>query len=266
MQANETLNPRERILFEWAFLIAIGFLLLVAALSATAEQVPQKTFASAWEASHALYQAVQNSDGQAVMAILGVGPELVSSGDDAIDRLQHVRFVQKYEQMHRLVREQDGDTVLYIGAENWPFPFPLVATNGKWRFDSVAGAQEIAARRIGENESMAIQVCQDLATAVQPVSGKETGDPALQLARKLASGGAGVAKLEPFHGYNFRIGSEQSVGVALVAYPAQYGVSGVMTFIVLPGGSVYEKDLGSETATVAPQIDGKPDGQWAVVQ
>ena len=34
--------------------------------------------------------------------------------------------------MHRLVKEPDGSTVLYIGAENWPFPIPLTSKNGAW--------------------------------------------------------------------------------------------------------------------------------------
>jgi hypothetical protein len=43
-------------------------------------------------------------------------------------------------------------SLLYIGAENWPFPIPLVSQNGVWRFDSDAGVHEIRYRRIGENE------------------------------------------------------------------------------------------------------------------
>ena len=46
---------------------------------------------------------------------------------------------KKYQEMHRLVREPDGSTVLYIGAENWPFPIPLVSKNGAWYFDSKTG-------------------------------------------------------------------------------------------------------------------------------
>src|SRR5260370_6882812 len=65
--------------------------------------------------------------------------------------------------MHRLVGEADGSTVLYIGAENWPFPIPLVAKNGSWYFDSQTGTEEIKFRRIGENEATAIQVCEEFA-------------------------------------------------------------------------------------------------------
>src|SRR5437016_10211652 len=46
---------------------------------------------------------------------------------------------------------------LYIGAENWPFPIPLVSKNGAWYFDSDSGKQEILFRRVGENEATAIE-------------------------------------------------------------------------------------------------------------
>lgn len=52
-------------------------------------------------------------------------------------------------------------------------------------------------------------------------------------------------------------------GFALVAFPAQYGVSGIMTFIVNHEGVVYQKDLGPNTATIARGIKlFNPDGSW----
>ena len=266
MRTNMTFKT-SRILFSAGKIAGVIVALLVAGFSqvALAQQSSAKTFASAGEAVQALYQAVKNNDEPAVQAILGAGSELTSSGDEAIDMLERNEFVQEYREMHRLVREADGTTVLYIGAANWPFPVPLVAKNGKWRFDADRGNQEISARIIGENESLAIQVCQDLGKASQVTADySTTEDAALAFARKLATNSPDANR--PFKGYRFKIGSEQSVGVVLVAYPAEYGVSGVMTFVVLPGGSVYEKDLGRKTETVAAQINGKPDGNWASVQ
>jgi hypothetical protein len=53
-------------------------------------------------------------------------------------------------------------------------------------------------------------------------------------------------------------------GFALVAYPASYGVSGVMTFIVNQDGIVYQKDLGLTTAQVANAMKTyNPDQTWA---
>ena len=52
-------------------------------------------------------------------------------------------------------------------------------------------------------------------------------------------------------------------GFALVAFPAQYGVSGVMTFIVNQDGVVYQKDLGQNTAAIARAMkEFNPDGTW----
>lgn len=88
----------------------------------------------------------------------------------------------------------------------------------------------------------------------------------------------------PFRGYNFRIltaqggsargGAENYImngkmpgGYALLAYPARYGYSGVMTFIVNREGVVYEKDLGSETSKVAADIkEYNPDKTWKAVR
>ena len=132
-----------------------------------AQQSAPKTFASAGEASNALFQAVQSDDEQALQAILGAGKEVTSSSDEIEDKLERDGFVQKYQEMHRLVLEPDKTTVLYVGAENWPFPIPLVAENGRWHFDSGSGRNEIMYRRIGQNEAMVIGAFRLLVLAQQ---------------------------------------------------------------------------------------------------
>ena len=52
----------------------------------------------------------------------------------------------------------DGRAVLIIGKDEYPFPIPVVAEGGAWRFDTAAGAEEILDRRIGQNELAAIKV------------------------------------------------------------------------------------------------------------
>ncbi len=55
-------------------------------------------------------------------------------------------------------------------------------------------------------------------------------------------------------------------GFALVAWPAQYGKTGVHTFIVNQDGQVYEKDLGPQTTTLAPAMKSfNPDFSWTPV-
>src|SRR6266849_382091 len=124
-----------------ARVVASTVLLLVVgcAGSSFAQQLQPKTFSSPAEATSALFQAAQREDEQTLETILGAGKEVTSSNDEVEDKLERERFTQKYQEMHRLVREPDGSTVLYIGAENWPFPIPLVSKNGAWYFDSDTG-------------------------------------------------------------------------------------------------------------------------------
>jgi len=88
----------------------------------------------------------------------------------------------------------------------------------------------------------------------------------------------------PYHGYYFRIltgqgpeapGGQRTYvvkglmigGFALLAYPADYGVSGIKTFIVNHRGVVYEKDLGAATRTLAAQTTRfNPDKSWKPIQ
>ena len=100
-------------------------------LPSAAQQPGQKTFSSAEDASSALFTAAQSNDEKAMLSILGAdGKEIVSSGDEAEDSQARANFAAKYQEMHRLVKEPDGTTVLYIGAKNWPTPIPLVNKGG----------------------------------------------------------------------------------------------------------------------------------------
>src|SRR5713226_2829823 len=208
--------------------------LLIASCSQTshAQKSGLETFSSPGKATSALFQAVQNSDEEALERILRAGKEVTSSNDEIEDKLERKRFSQKYQEMHRLVREADGSTVLYIGAENWPFPIPLVSRNGAWYFDSKSGAEEIKFRRIGENEAAAIQVCEEFAMAKNAADAKAASeDPITKFAESLASAGTASAdskESNPFHGYYFRIvvrnpSSDVSAhgkrGLRLIAYP-----------------------------------------------
>jgi hypothetical protein len=131
-----------------------------------AQQQGQKTFASAEEASNALFTAAQSNDEKAMLAIFGPdGKQVVYSGDDVQDHEMHANFAKKYQEMHRLVNEPDGTTSLIIGAENWPAPIPLVHKGNVWYFDTEAGTREILYRRVGRNEITTIHVCQELVAA-----------------------------------------------------------------------------------------------------
>ena len=137
---------------------------MVGVYPSAAQQSSQQTFPSAAEASQGLFQAVQHAHVQAIANILGGPTDLTSCGDEAQDKVERELFVQKYQEMHRLVKEPDGTTALYIGAKNWPTPIPLVKSHS-WYFDAEAGKKEILYRRVGRNELSAIRVCQELVAA-----------------------------------------------------------------------------------------------------
>ncbi len=232
----------------------------------------RKTFSSPTEACKALVQAVQNGDEEQLEAILEAGKEITSSNDAVEDKLERERFSQKFQEMHRFVREEDGKMILYIGAENWPFPIPLVSKNGVWYFDSDTGKQEITFRTIGENEATAIEVCDAFVTERKQGNTSKGDDPIAGYAQTLVSTSAGNTsttaaatadkETHPFEGYYFRP-KKNGGRIALVAYPTEYRTSGVMTFLVTQAGVVYEKDLGPNTKALAPDIKGRSlDASW----
>ena len=238
-----------------------------------AQQSTQPTFQSTAEASQSLFQAVQSNNEEAIAKILGGPTELTSSRDAGQDKLDREMFVQKYQEMHRLGREADGSVTLYIGAENWPFPIPLVTKNGTWRFDSDGGQKEVLFRRIGENELMAIAACHEFVAAERRYgTDPKTADPAdISVASLIAKAATGSTSADPvlLHGYYFRTlsmrGSDgQKTGrFSLIAYPAEYRSSGVMTFIVMANDVIYEKDLGANTSALASAMKGfHKDASW----
>jgi len=102
------------------------------------------------------------------------------------------------------------------------------------------------------------------------------------IARAVEEGYEGAMDMdppEPFHGYFFKILKKQGehadggaydyvvngkmlLGFGLVAYPAKYGASGIMTFIVNQKGVIYEKDMGEDTETAAAMTTFDPDDTW----
>jgi hypothetical protein len=147
-------------------LTAAAVFLTVCIPVSMAQQPGQRTFLSSEDASNALLVAAQSNDEKAMLDILGPdGKQIVSSGDEAEDAQNRTNFVQRYQEMHRLVKEPDGTTVLYIGAHNWPTPIPLANRGVSWYFDTEAGKKEILYRRIGRNEMSTIRVCQELVAA-----------------------------------------------------------------------------------------------------
>ncbi len=111
---------------------------------------------------------------------------------------------------------------------------------------------------------------------------KPAGPMGDEIAEALAAGYTDKSK--PYNGYHFRtltaqgpsapLGARNYIvngmmigGFAAIAWPAQYGVTGVQTFQVSYDGIVYQKDLGPETSTLAPAIKAyNPDKTWTITQ
>jgi hypothetical protein len=275
----------------------------------------QQSFRTADDAVNALVGAARIGNRAGILTVLGrEGAAIVSSGDDAGDAAERQRFVTAYDAKHRISMDAGGKAILIVGEEDFPFPIPLVRKDGMWRFDTVAGRQEILYRRIGRNELEAIQVCLAYVDAQNEYAEKDRagagayarrivsqagakdglywpasqGDEASPLGELFAEAsqegyrpGGGRA---PFHGYYYKILTKQGPtapggaldyvvngrmigGFALVAYPAWYGITGVMTFLVNHTGVVLEKDLGSNSTRLAERMTSfNPDQTWKKVE
>jgi hypothetical protein len=172
------------------FAMSVLFALTLGCTSAPifAQEAGQLTFASTEDAGRALYDAMEAQDEQAPLSILGAaGKDILSSGDPDEDLNGRVGFVVKYQEMHRFVTEANGTVSLIVGAENWPFPIPLVNNHGTWFFDTAAGKDEILLRRIGKNELAAVDACRELVDAQKEYSARPPANLPKQFAQKLFS-------------------------------------------------------------------------------
>jgi hypothetical protein len=130
------------------------------------DTVTQQKFSTPDAAISALVAADKTDDMKAMSSILGSdADQLLSSGDPVADKNARDEFARRYDEMHRLAYDDQGRVILYIGAENWPVPIPLIKKDSGWVFDTAAGKDELLFRRIGKNELFTIRVLEDLAVA-----------------------------------------------------------------------------------------------------
>jgi hypothetical protein len=263
----------------------------------------QTSFATPEEAGKALLAASQSGDANKLAQILGPGSQpIVTSGDPNEDKAGLQSFVEKYNRMNRWALLNDGSEVLYIGADNYPFPVRVKKdASSRWRFDGASGADEILTRRIGKNELLAIDAISAMANA-QEIYYKtgHDGNPAHVYAQQLIStsgkhdglywpssdekDASPLGKVEEFapdavaaaasgkqpelDGYyilvltgqgdkakggarSYLANGKLTGGFAFIAYPVKHGDSGIMTFLLSREGTVYQKDLGDQTAALA---------------
>ena len=102
----------------------------------------------------------------------------------------------------------------------------------------------------------------------QDAWGRDTGDRRSKPERPVDLDRAGCTrqgKHAPGGKYDYVINGHMIAGFAMVAWPAEYGVSGIMTFIVNQQGRVYEKDLGPKTNKLAGKMKVyDPDPTWTL--
>jgi hypothetical protein len=196
---------------------------------------------------------------------------------------------------------------LAVGASGWTLPIPLVQVAHGWRFDPRSASDEILTRRIGRNERAAIQTSlamvdaqNDYRTLTRHYAQRfvstpgqrdglywvtapgEADSPLGPLAAAMPRGT--VVARDGYYGYHFKILTAQGAhakggpqnfvqdgvltkGFGVVAWPAEYGNTGVMSFIVNQDGQVYEKNLGPRTASAAAELRSfDPDPSWQPVQ
>ena len=244
--------------------------------------------------------AAKSGDQTALTKIFGPNSQqLVLTGDTTTDKARLQEFVNAYNQMHRWENIRAGGQVLHVGAENYPFPVPLGQNSaGQWYFDTAAGKDEILARRIGKNELTAMDASEAIAEAQQQYRQQtHDGGPVKQYAQKLVSdpgkhdglywpaadgqtpsplGQMGDftkllkatsdgSKPVLFNGYFYRILADNGPGHGFVvlAYPADYRNSGIMSFLAGETGTLYQKDLGeSTTDTAAAMTQVNPADGW----
>lgn len=298
---------------------APGLLILTLAvwLACQSHKPEVSGYATPDDAANALISAAKAGDQNALLAIFGAqSKDLLYSGDPVQDNNAVTAFVSRYDVMHRWREMEDGSQVLVVGADNFPFPFPLKKnSDGRWFFDTAAGKEEVLNRRVGRNELAVIHLCEAVVDAqgeyyaqkhsgVKQYAQKFVSDPGQEnglywpdtpgqpkspvgpLAAQATADGYKIdpAHHQPFHGYYFTMLTKQGSdapggakdyivngkmtrGFAVVAHPAKYGDSGVMTFMVDKDGVVLQKDLGQTTEQASAAItEFNPDKSWTVVK
>ena len=180
-----------------AIVMALGAALalgapVVHAQSAKAKAPPapvQSSYASPEAAAKALYDAVKADDLKGIHAVLGPGSgPVIYSGDPVADNALRDDLISSWDRSMKVEKQGDTKALLLIGANDTPFPFPLVRDGTAWKFDTKAGAEEAINRRIGQNELSAMKVCLAFVDAQREYAEIDRdGNGLIEYAQKLVS-------------------------------------------------------------------------------
>lgn len=243
----------------------------------------QQQFSTPEQAASALAEAISQHDESALDTLLGDNWQQFLPPDgiapDAVDRFQ-----RDWQVKHNVVR-QDNSAWLDVGQEEWRLPIPIIKGDDGWHFDMAAAEDEILTRAIGRNELSAIQAMHAYVDAQQDFyqlnhawaqkiissDGKKDGLYWPEAPGEAPSPlGPAFSPIEPgegYHGYRFRIIKDgENQGVALLAWPVEWGQTGVMSFMVNQNDQVWQANLGEETQSKAQAITAfSTDSAWQVV-
>jgi len=190
----KNLSRHVSVFFNLVLRIPVGALLLAAAVSFASGQDTQtniaigQTFASPDEAVNALISAATSRDTNALAGIFGSEFKNIKASDPVEGQNELTAFVTAANATNHLTYVTDSRWTLETGNDRWPFPIPIVRTNGVWFFDTAGGEQEILNRRIGYNELLALQSIRAGVEAQREyASADHSGGEVLEFAQKLLS-------------------------------------------------------------------------------
>jgi hypothetical protein len=285
--------------------LAATALLAVASLLVPGVAGAQQPYPSAEAAAQAFHDAVSGNDSAALRNVLGADWKRFLPADE-IGRADLQAFLAAWDKAHKVVVTDQDKAVLAVGDGGWTLPIPMVMKDGTWRFDPRAGADEMRTRRIGRNELATMQAVLAYFDAQKEYAQRDRdGDGVLSYARKFASSPGqrdglywpddaqgesplgprfgGVSPGEGYHGYHYKIltaqgkdapggaydyviGNRMRAGFALIAWPIQYGDTGVTSFMISHEGVIYQKDLGPKSPVIAREMKTfNPDSTWTRV-
>ncbi len=266
----------------------------------------QAVFAEPVDAANAFYLALKNHDSEMITLLLGDGYREVLYLEE-VDGEDVDSFIDGWDQANTLLPQGDDKMLIAIGEGQWTLPIPITKGDSGWYFDVDEGRERITIRRIGRNELAAMQAVLAYYDAQMEYAGQDrNGNGMLEYAQRFTSTagtrdglfweieeGEEMSPLGPlvgssvdndYYGYLYRIlkaqgesardgaysyilGDKMRAGFALIAWPKEYGDSGVMSFIVSHAGIVYEQNLGSDGAETAKAMTiYDPDEDWVPVK
>ena len=136
-------------------LTLVGAVLM--ATLAACSKAPPGTYATPDEAMQALGKHAGSGDAKKTEEMFGADAlDLFDSGDAAADHEDALRVKAMIQEKVSFQDLDEKTKAAVIGNEEWIFPLPLVLENGRWRFDTATGREELLNRRIGRNELLAL--------------------------------------------------------------------------------------------------------------